>query len=191
MKEEIIITIARKIKAERLKRSLTLNDISKKSGLSRGLLSKVENSRTIPSMPVFFSILKAMEISPNIFFENIEYQSEGVADLVRPIDHKPMEKEKRPGFEYSFIMSHQIQDIYIEVVLLKLRPQTKAIATATDGFELKYILDGNLTYRIDDKTFELAPGDTLFFDGSKAHRPENLSKGDVLMLVIYFMVPKI
>ncbi len=187
MKDEIISTIARKLKTERQKQGLTINDVSKRSGLSKGLISKIENSRTIPSMPVFFSILKSMSLSPSSFFDDIDYRNDESFHVVRPAEHQPIEKENRPGFQYHYIMNQQIHDVNMEVVLLELEPGVRGIATSTDGFELKYLLKGKVNYRIDDKNIILEPGDVIFFDASCPHRPENLSSQNALMLVFYFM----
>ncbi|UII29580.1 XRE family transcriptional regulator [Fulvivirga ulvae] len=190
MKQEFISSIGRKIKEERLKANLTIRDISERSGLSKGLISKIENSRSIPSMPVFFSILKSMSIAPVKFFEGIDCADDDGHILIKPANHEPLLKEERPGFHYRYIMSRQLHDINIEVVLLELEPGVKGKATSTDGFELKYLLKGRVAYRLAEKTIILEEGDTLYFDASKPHRPENLLNTNALMLVFYFMYPK-
>lgn len=190
MKQEFISSIGRKIKEERLKANLTIRDISERSGLSKGLISKIENSRAIPSMPVFFSILKSMSVAPVTFFEGIDYTPDEGHTLVKPAQHEPLIKEDRPGFHYKFIMSQQLHNMNIEVVLLELEPSVKGKATSTDGFELKYLLKGKVAYRLEEKTIIMEEGDTLYFDASKPHRPENLLNTNALMLVFYFMYPK-
>lgn len=190
MKDEIISTIARKLKKERLERGFTIQYVSEKSGLSKGLISKIENSRTIPSMPVFFAILKSMSLSPALFFESIDYHNDEIFHVVRSSEHQPIQKENRPGFHYHYIMSQQVHDINMEVVLLELEPKARGIATATDGFEFKYLLQGKVNYRIDNKNITLEPGDTIFFDASLPHRPENQASEKAVLLVFYFMRPK-
>ena len=41
---------------------MTLQDVANKSDVSAGLLSKIENFRTVPSLPVLLSIAKSLEV---------------------------------------------------------------------------------------------------------------------------------
>ena len=42
------------------------------------------------------------------------------------------------------------------------------------GTELIYMLEGRITYRHANKTYSLAPGDSLFFDAEASHGPDEL-----------------
>lgn len=63
--------IAENIKAIRLKKNLTIKQLAEKTRVTKGLLSKIENSRTIPSLPVFVQILKSLDISFQDFFQGL------------------------------------------------------------------------------------------------------------------------
>ncbi|MFM8738789.1 MAG: helix-turn-helix domain-containing protein, partial [Cytophagales bacterium] len=71
MQHELISQIGKRIKAIRNEQRITLQELSSRSELSKGLLSKIENSRTIPSLPVFLSIMKAIETNPKDFFDSL------------------------------------------------------------------------------------------------------------------------
>jgi len=68
---EIVSRLAQKIKAIRLEKKMTIQQLATKSNVSKGLLSKVENSRTIPSLPVFLTIVVSLEVSLKEFFQDI------------------------------------------------------------------------------------------------------------------------
>jgi len=48
--------VGKRIKELRLSKDLKLVEVAIKSSVSKGLLSRIENGRTIPSLPVLFSI---------------------------------------------------------------------------------------------------------------------------------------
>ncbi|NJM26931.1 MAG: helix-turn-helix transcriptional regulator [Bacteroidia bacterium] len=55
----------------RLEKNLTIQELANRSRVSKGLLSKVENSRTIPSLPVFVNLIQSLNISLKEFFEDM------------------------------------------------------------------------------------------------------------------------
>ena len=55
------------------------------------------------------------------------------------------------------------------------------------GVEFIYMLTGRVLYRHADKTYPLAPGDSLFFDSAGLHGPEELTELPMtyLSIIIY------
>src|SRR6185369_6793737 len=94
--------IAKKIKEIRLQQGVTLSDLSKRTVLSKGLLSKIENGRTIPSLPVFMNLAKALNTNPKDFFEGTLSGRKHYLHL-KQTEYTSANKEDRPGFDYNFI----------------------------------------------------------------------------------------
>jgi len=185
---EMTESIAKKIKEIRLKQGVTLHDLSKRTVLSKGLLSKIENGRTIPSLPVFISLAKALNTSPKEFFEGSTFPGGKRYLHLKKSGYFPSQKEDRAGFDYRFIFSQMLPQSRIQTYLLTLRPKSESKTTITDGFEFKYILHGRCDYHIGDEVLKLEQGDSLYFDASIPHMPVNNTKGEVFMLVFYFIM---
>ncbi|MFX5530058.1 helix-turn-helix transcriptional regulator, partial [Acinetobacter baumannii] len=62
MQEDIIIQITNKLKELRKEKNITLQELADSAGVSKGMLSQVENNRTIPSLTVFLNIIKSLQI---------------------------------------------------------------------------------------------------------------------------------
>ncbi len=60
--DDIILQISQRLREVRKDRNSTLQEVADIAGVSNGLLSQVENSRTIPSLPVLFNLIKALGI---------------------------------------------------------------------------------------------------------------------------------
>ena len=58
MQEDIIVQISNKLKEVRKDKNITLQELADSAGVSKGMLSQVENNRTIPSLTVFLNIIK-------------------------------------------------------------------------------------------------------------------------------------
>lgn len=57
-----IIQLSQRIRSLCVKRGLTLKQVSKKTGLTNGVLSKIENFRVTPSLTTVTKIAEALEI---------------------------------------------------------------------------------------------------------------------------------
>ncbi len=187
---EVVSRIAQKIKQVRLQNSLTIQEVAQRANVSKGLLSKIENSRTIPSLPVFVGIIQALDISLKEFFEEMILMNGKDYLVVRKQDYKTVTKEDRHGFHYQHIVSQTIPACTIETVLLTIDAKNSSKATVTDGYEFKYIISGSCDYNISNEVVTLEEGDSIYFDASKPHFPINKLKTKTVMLVVYFLMPK-
>ena len=68
---QVVSRIAQKIRSTRLEKNLTIQQLATPTHVSKGLLSKIENSRTIPSLPVFVTLIQSLEISLKEFFQDM------------------------------------------------------------------------------------------------------------------------
>src|SRR6266705_5751419 len=147
---EMTEAIAKKIKEIRLKQGVTLSDLSKRTVLSKGLLSKIENGRTIPSLPVFMNLAKALNTNPKDFFEGGSLAGGKYFLHLKRNEYAPAKKEDRLGFNYDFIFSQMLPSCRMQTYLLTLNPKSERKATTTDGFEFKFMLHGRCDYHIGD-----------------------------------------
>jgi len=184
---EMTEAIAKKIKEIRLRQGVTLSDLSKRTVLSKGLLSKIENGRTIPSLPVFMNLAKALNTNPKDFFEGSSLTGGKHFLHLKRSEYVAAKKEDRLGFDYNFIFSQMLSPSRMQTYLLTIKPKSEKKTTITDGYEFKFILHGRCDYHIGDDVIRLEQGDSLYFDASIPHMPVNNSKGDVVMIVFYFI----
>lgn len=184
--ESYIIGIGQKIRALRKEKDLYASEIAKRANVSNGLISRIENGRTIPSVPVLFSIIQALEVEPSYFFQSIGQNNSFKYLRIPAEDNQLIEKEvEAKGFRYDLIFSKEQKGIGFEIVLLTLEPHCERDTVETDAFEFKYVLSGKCEYVIDGETVELKKGDAIFFDGRLPHVPRNPHDTPSVMLVFY------
>ncbi|HRJ31388.1 MAG TPA: XRE family transcriptional regulator [Cyclobacteriaceae bacterium] len=187
---EVVSRIAQKIRATRLEKNLTIQQLANRTKVSKGLLSKIENSRTLPSLPVFITLIQSLDISLKEFFSEMVLLNGKDFLLVKKDQYKPVKREGRDGFDYQHILSQNISTCTMEAVLLTVKPGAKGRPTTSDGYEFKYLVSGTCEYQINDERVIMEEGDSLYFDASVPHLPVNNSKQVAVMLVVYFLVPK-
>lgn len=191
MEEDVLIQISNHIKDRRREKNITVQELAQRANVSKGLISQIENSRTIPSLMVLIEIIKALDIDMNEFFKDIHSKSEKLPVLVkRKSDYEHFEKEHAAGFHYQRIFTQSINQSTIDIVILELEPNANRPLVETEAFEYKYILSGEVEYQFNEEKISLSQGDSMLFDGRIPHTPKNLGTTTASMLVIYFFEEK-
>ncbi len=187
MKKDLYSIIGNKIKQIRRENGWTLYEIASRTGVSKSLLSKIENVRTIPSLPVLFKIIKALEMDVAIFFEGVSDITDITYTHIKAEEYEPMDKEDSEGFSYFSIINESVKNAELQVAILKLSPGATREKVVTDGFTFLYLIDGNVDYLLEEETVKFKTGDSLFFNGRIPHVPMNLSSEVAVMLIVYLL----
>lgn len=191
MQEDIIVQITAKLKDIRKDKNITLQELAEAAGVTKGMLSQVENNRTIPSLTVFLNIIKSLQVDINEFFTDFNTRQGSKVIFKKAAQYHPFEKENTVGFHYQRIMSSTIDECHVDFVLLTLMPNAQRAFVQTDAYEFKYILEGKVEYTIGEEIFTMEAGDSIFFDATEPHNPKNIGTVEAKLLVIYiFNTPK-
>ena len=183
--DDILVNIGRQLKSARQKRNLTLQQVALRAGVSAGLISKIENLRTTPSLPVLLKIMQTLNIdlseldlSPNAVNEYV---------VIRKGEGTIEEREDSTNLEYTHLLSSNATDNSLRVYLIKVAPNTHRKPISTNANELLYVISGKLTYLIKDEEVVLNEGDLMFFDGNLPHGLVNETDNEVILLKIYLL----
>jgi transcriptional regulator with XRE-family HTH domain len=188
MQEDIIIQISTKIKEKRKAKGITVQELADKAEVSKGLISQIENNRTVPSLLVLINIIRALNLDMNEFFNDINQQTQTARVLIKRKDeYQSFEKENAKGFLYKRVLTRNIKGGPTDIVLLELKQGAKRNQIVkTDAYEYKYVIKGTVEYLINNEKYILETGDSIFFDGRLGHKPSNVGTDDALLLVVYF-----
>ncbi len=191
MEDDILIQISNRIKERRREKNITVQELANQANVSKGLISQIENSRTIPSLIVLIDIIKALEIDLNEFFKHIRTKSKLSPILIkRKEEYEHFEKEHANGFHYQRILTRFIDHSTVDIVILNLEPNATRPLVETEAFEYKYILAGEIEYQFNEEKIKLYQGDSMLFDGRIPHTPINMGNQTASMLVVYFFEEK-
>lgn len=191
MNEDLLIQISNRIKQVRLEKKITIQSLADKAQVSKGLISQIENNRTVPSLWVLMSIIVALNLDFNEFFKDISQQKKNPHPVIfkKQTDYQVFEKESSKGFFYHRAFTRNMQGGPVDFVLLELKKGAKRNRMVkTDSFEFNYMIKGTVEYFIDDKRYVFEEGDSLFLDSRLNHKLSNIGKADALMLVVYFFI---
>jgi transcriptional regulator with XRE-family HTH domain len=185
MVDDLLTGIGQKIKAIRLTNNLKLYQVAETANVSKGLISKIENGRTVPSLPVLLAIIHGLGTTPGDFFSGLRL-TDGKNYLHQTKENlKDISKEGAKGYHYQLIFSKPFEAFVFESVILTIEPQSSREKVVTDAYEYKYMLEGSVEYWIENEMIILNEGDSLLYDGTLQHVPINCGKVSARMLVIY------
>ena len=174
--EALEIAIGKQVRTSRKRLNLTVAALAKQAQLSTGMLSKIENGQTSPSLATLTSLANALQIPVTSLFRGYEEQRD--VTFVKAGEGLPIERRgSGAGHQYQ-LLGHTIGKPYsIEPYLITIDDQSEVCPVFQHaGTELIYMLEGRVTYRHANKTYTLEPGDTLFFDAESSHGPDEIQK---------------
>ncbi len=168
------MSLGREIRQLRKQYGMTVIALAHQAGLSSGMLSKIENGLTSPSLATIQALASALNVSITALFRRHEQRRD--ATLVKAgqglIIHR---RGSLAGHEYR-LLGHSIgKNVTMEPYLITLTDKSEVFPSFQhSGTELLYVLEGRIDYHHSGVTYELGPGDSLFFDGEAPHGPERL-----------------
>jgi transcriptional regulator with XRE-family HTH domain len=168
--------IGREVKRFREKLGITISELAKAANMSAGMLSKIENGATSPSLSSLQSLSKALAVPFTAFFKSFEEIRD--ATFVKSGQGLTIERRgTRAGHQYQLLGHSTHGPVMVEPYVITLTHETDVFPTFQHpGMEFLYILEGNVVYRHGDKTYDMHPGDALFFDAEAPHGPDELKK---------------
>jgi transcriptional regulator with XRE-family HTH domain len=185
MENNVILQISGRIKEKRKEKKITLQSLAEEAGVTKGLISQIENNRTVPSLSVLLSIIKALHVDLNDFFENLGDRIGADPILISASEYETIEKEHTVGSYYNRILSFKLNGKLIDIVMYRQEKDAKRSFVSTNAHEFNYMIEGSMQYIIEDKTYTLHKGDSFYYDARKPHLTKCLTDTDYTMLVIY------
>lgn len=170
------VAIGREVRAFRKQQNITVAELSSLTEISMGMLSKIENGNTSPSLTTLQSLARALSVPLTAFFAQFEEHREAVHTKAGA----GVECERagtRAGHHYRLLghISQNSSGVIVEPYMIELTSESDTFQTFQHGgIETIYMLEGAVDYRHGDQVYSLKPGDTLFFDADAPHGPETL-----------------
>ncbi|WP_420395522.1 helix-turn-helix domain-containing protein [Nioella sp.] len=170
------VAIGREVRGFRLQQNITVAELAGLTGLSIGMLSKIENGNTSPSLTTLQTLANALSVPLTAFFRRFEEHREAVH--TKAGEGVEIDREgTRAGHQYNLLghIGANASGVMVEPYLITLTEESDVFPTFQHGgIETIYMLEGEVMYRHSDRLYHLRPGDTLFFDADAPHGPEIL-----------------
>ena len=162
--------IGPKIRELRRRKSMGLVQLGEHTGLSSGMLSKIERGQLFPTLPTLLRIALVFGVGLDHFFADTEKRTRMA--VVRKHDRLRL-PDSRDAKEPSYFfesLDFPVTDRRMEAYFAEFPAGGKRSEPHRhDGAELIYLLKGQIVVRAEDEEVELGEGDSMYFDSSVAH----------------------
>ncbi len=164
---------------------LTIAEVAQQAGISRGMLSKIENGQVSCSLDTLNKIAGALGVSLSHLFRYYNVPA-GNAQLVRSgTGMEVVRRGTKRGHTYHLLAYDQGPQKLFEPFLVTMDDASEVYpAFEHPGTEFIYVLKGKIQYRHGSELYLLNPGDSLSFRGEIPHGPEKLIKTPIMLLSI-------
>jgi transcriptional regulator with XRE-family HTH domain len=166
--------IAERVREFRLQLGLTVGQLAELTGLSKGMLSKIENAQASPSLATLARLSEALKLPVTAFFRGLNEEQDVLyvkAGVGLDIEHKG----SGPGHRYQSLGTMRAPHNTLETLLVTLTQRADAFPLYQHaGTELLYMLAGRMEYLYGSSRYLLEPGDTMQFVGEVPHGPNAL-----------------
>ena len=187
-KARISPRIGAQLKRERLLRGLRLKDVAEATGLSKSLISKIENNKASPSLSTLHRVAKALNTSVSALF--------AMDETLDKVVHRPHERSiagkvqamvEWDGIEAEIMVPYENGRLLEGFVFVMEPGGHSGGVLQHGGEECGYVLEGQLELTVDGSTYILNPGDSFFFISDRPHAYRN--PGKVTTRVIWINTP--
>ncbi len=166
--------IAQRVREYRNQLGLTVEQLAERSGISKGMLSKIENAQASPSLGTLVKLAAAISVPLTSLFRGLDEEHDALViragqgiEIVR--------KGTRVGHHYQLLGEMRGPNKVMEPMLVELNEHSEVFPLFQHpGIEFIYVLHGVVEYGYGADRYVLSPGDAIQFAGEVVHGPTSL-----------------
>ena len=160
-------SIAARLRSLRLQRGYTLEQVSVKTTLDRGYLSRLERGEKTPSVAALMTIASALGVQMAHLFG--ETTGSSAITVMRHDEYMPFPGPK-DGQDHSFMMLlSQSESRRLSLVMALPGAGGTAGSAEHPGEEILFVVQGRVKVSFADRHVVLSKGDCVHFDGHLKH----------------------
>ncbi len=182
--------ITRKLKVLRKNQNITLAELAEQTGLTKGYLSRIENSKNPPPISTLGRIADALGADITDLFLKSE-ESEGSQEITISRSNQRVPMNAR-GTSYGYIY----ENLAVEKKGKNMEPFIVTVGfdhpvnIETDfchqGEEFLYVLEGTMEFFFKGRSYILEQGDSVYFDADIPHSGKSIGKKKAKLLIVIY-----
>jgi transcriptional regulator with XRE-family HTH domain len=175
--------VGARVRFLRRQRSMTLDELSALSGLTKSYVSKVERGVSVPSISTAMKLAQSLNLTVSQLLGQDDYD-DAVAVVRKNERRSFMRSGSASGYDYELIAApKKFKSMEPFIMKPPLEFQDKRVFEHA-GEELIFVLTGNIEVELSGKTTRLGPGDCIYFDAHLPHRTRSVGNKNASVLVV-------
>jgi transcriptional regulator with XRE-family HTH domain len=173
------MTLGEKLKSIRTAKALCLEELAKKTNLTRSFLSQIEKNKTAPSISSLIRIAAALEVRMSgLFLEETNRENHIIHENER--ETYVVEKDKVK----IELLAPRRKDIKFMPMLVHFGIGGRTDVISAKGVYFCIVLQGKLELTVGGEVHVLTKGDSIYLDSPPEHVWKNIGKTEVLSFAV-------
>jgi len=176
--------IGRNVRQLRTQAGLSVGDMAARLGISKAMLSKIENAQTACSLRTLARLAAGLDVPVTSLFRGAD--AERPASFVKAGTGTPIVRNgTQVGHEYELLGTLRGEHKRLECLMVTLDSRSEVYPLFQHpGTEFIYMLEGVMDYGHSRSVYRLEAGDSLQLDGEGAHGPVDLVETPIRFLSV-------
>lgn len=178
--------IGERIKTIREEKGLSLDQLSNLTGFDVELLLNIETNQVQPQLGTVIKLSKALD---SAFGRLVSGVGDKFFSVTRKNERKIIArstsyKGKKQVYTYRSL-APEVKGRHMEALIVELEENPEAEMSVHEGEEFIYVLEGAVLLKIGEDTFELDPGDSVYYLSTTPHLIAAKSGKANILAVLY------
>ena len=168
----------------RQQQGLSVAEMANRIGISKAMLSKIENVQTSCSLSTLARLAEGLDVPVTSLFRGADVERQ--ASFVRAgRGSRIVRNGSQAGHEYRLLGTLRGEHKRLECLMVTLTAKSRTYPLFQHpGTEFLYMLEGVMDYGHSRSVYRLRPGDSLQLDGEGAHGPADLVEVPIRFLSV-------
>lgn len=173
--------IGKNIQAKRKERHMSLEALSKRCGVSKSMLSQIEQDKTNPTIVTAWKIARALSMTVEELMEN---RGGSLVEVVRNEDAPAMSTNDNRGYLKVNSPMDNVEETELYTVFLEPGGINASEGHAVGAVEFLYVLEGEIRVSSGEHSAVLYKGDTARYNADTDHAAENIGQTPASMCLV-------
>lgn len=183
---ERVKDIGEQITKLREEKRLSLEELSKLTGFDVEFLANIEKKEILPQLGTVVKLAKALD---SAFCRLVSGVGDKLYSVTRKHEQKVVSRStsrtgKKKLYTYKSL-APEVKGRHMEALVVELEEFPEEEMSVHEGEEFIYVLEGGIALKIGEDTFDLEPGDSVYYLSTTPHLVTAKSGKATILAVLY------
>ncbi len=178
--------VGQRIKNLREKKGLSINEVANLTGFDSQRLEDIENGKDQPQLGTVMKLSRALDSALGRLVSGVGSQLYSITrkNERKKISRSTSQKEQKNLYSYMSL-APEVQGRHMEALIVQLEENPDKEISVHNGEEFIYVLEGVAELSIGGKTYDLEPGDSVYYLSTTPHLITGKNGRATILAVLY------